>query len=82
MDGANPDSGVNKDFVVGKSSSFTRVSVAEAHSFFDFFFPYDESNSTTAITRTGNLVLTGGRPRGVVERQGQYQRGGSMESDT
>ena len=38
VDGANPDSGVNKDFVVGKSSSFTRVSVAEAHSFFENFF--------------------------------------------
>lgn len=34
MGGANPDSGVNKDFVVSKFPPLTHVSDAEVHPFF------------------------------------------------
>lgn len=37
MDGANPDSGVNKEFVVGESLALTHVSDAEVNPFYGLF---------------------------------------------
>lgn len=37
VDGANPDSGVNKEFVVIKFPGFTHVSDAEVHPFYGLF---------------------------------------------
>ena len=37
VDGANPDSGVNKEFVVGKSPALTDMSGAETRPFYGLF---------------------------------------------
>ena len=72
VDDANPDSGVNKEFVVSNFPALTHVSDAEVSPFLVLFRTRRTYHCCGNIGKTLALVLTESRSRGVVQRQRQH----------
>jgi hypothetical protein len=81
VDGANPDSGVNKEFVVSKFPALTHVSDAEVQPFFGLFRALSSALLLQQHVWAMLFWLGVGLRRVVVQRQRQHQGGVCVQSD-